>query len=52
MDLPTIGKLERVALREVWKHEAIDFTQLIFAWFAQLLVTNLVTVPAFSRSRT
>lgn len=22
-----IGKLERVGLREVWKHEAYDFTQ-------------------------
>ena len=22
-----IGKLERVALREVWKHEALNFTQ-------------------------
>jgi hypothetical protein len=27
MDTPGIGKLERVALREVWKHEAHDFTQ-------------------------
>lgn len=24
-----IGRLERVALREVWKHEAYDFTQWI-----------------------
>jgi hypothetical protein len=22
-----IGKIDRVALREVWKHEALDFTQ-------------------------
>jgi len=22
-----IGRLQRVALREVWKHEALDFTQ-------------------------
>jgi hypothetical protein len=27
MNTPSIGKLERVALREVWKHEAKDFTQ-------------------------
>lgn len=27
MSKHTIGKLERVALREVWKHEAHDFTQ-------------------------
>lgn len=27
MDASQIGKLERVALREVWKHEAKDFTQ-------------------------
>lgn len=24
---PGIGKLERVALREVWRHEAYDFTR-------------------------
>jgi len=24
---PNIGKIERVPLREVWKHEALDFTQ-------------------------
>jgi len=27
MNTPPIGKLERVALRDVWKHEAQDFTQ-------------------------
>jgi hypothetical protein len=27
MSKHTIGKLERVALREVWKHEALNFTQ-------------------------
>ena len=27
MSKPNIGKLERVTLREVWEHEAYDFTQ-------------------------
>jgi hypothetical protein len=27
MNTPGIGKLERVSLREVWEHEAYDFTQ-------------------------
>jgi len=27
MDTALIRKLERVSLREVWKHEAQDFTQ-------------------------
>ena len=27
MNTSSIGKLERVALREVWEHEAYDFTQ-------------------------
>ena len=27
MNVPYIGKLERLPLREVWEHEAFDFTQ-------------------------
>lgn len=30
-----IGKLERVPLREVWKHEALHFTR----WLSRLLPT-------------
>ncbi len=47
MDVSPIGKLERVALREVWKHEAIDFTQWLQANIGVLndaLDLNLVNV--------
>jgi hypothetical protein len=42
-----IGKLERVALREVWKHEAYDFTQWLQRSIDVLnaaLCLNLVSV--------
>ena len=36
-----IGKLQRVPLREVWKHEAYDFTQ----WLQENIdILNLVSV--------
>lgn len=43
----TIGKLERVALREVWKHEAYDFTQWLqinIDTLNEALDINLVSV--------
>ena len=43
----TIGKLERVALREVWKHEAHDFTQWLeqnISVLNEALDLNLVNV--------
>jgi hypothetical protein len=47
MNNPTIGKLERVPLREVWEHEAYDFTQWLQENIDVLntaLDTNLVNV--------
>lgn len=47
MDASQVGKLERVALREVWKHEAKDFTQWLQENIDELnkaLDLNLVNV--------
>jgi len=47
MNIGTIGKLEHVALREVWKHEALDFTQWLqdnIDILNEVLDLNLVNV--------
>jgi hypothetical protein len=38
-----IGKIQRVPLREVWKHEALDFT----TWLRENIdvVSDVVNVP-------
>jgi RecB family endonuclease NucS len=51
MNAPVIGKLERVPLRQVWEHEAYDFTQWLQENIAELNRTVGLTLVNVDREQ-
>ena len=51
MSTAAIGKLERVSLRQVWEHEAYDFTQWLQENIAELNETVDLTLVNVDREQ-